>query len=323
MRLLYVSSGQKTLSDLNPSIVSAFKKLSKDLTSFSFAYHYTEQEKDSELIRKMKEFKPDYVVNFGHTTHDIVDLLTPFNVPVGLWVVNDPYSMSNYEKLVGKFDFMITQDSGMVEFYKQIKKKPCIHLPLATNPSNYYPMDLEKKYDVCFIGNAWPGRIPFLDKLIPHLSKRNFILIGKGWHKLKNYHLIQHNILEKTIEPDEVSRIYNQTKITLNIHRDRNDVNKNPYNLPAYTPNNRTFDIAAAKAFQVTTHRKDLEKYYNLDKEIVSYHDHDDLLQKIDLYLQKNERRENIANLAYLRTLREHTYYARLQELIDKIKIEL
>jgi spore maturation protein CgeB len=320
MRLLYISSGKKTLSDLNPSIIGAFREIAREETAFQFESYFTEQEPLKHLDLKIQNFKPDCIVVFGHDAYPVMKNIKNLNVPIGLWVVNDPYNIANYEWKVPEYDFIITQDSGTVSYYRRKKRKPCIYLPLAVNPNNYYPMNMAYQYDVSFVGNGWPGRISFFDQLIPSLVNRKFILIGKGWDKLKHYHQIKNAIVDQTIEPVDVATIYNQSKIVLNIHRDRNDIHKNPQNLPAYTPNNRTFDIAGCKTFQLATCRRDLNLFYELDKEIVCYKTVQDCIEKIDQYLQDDPLREEIAQRAYERTMKDHTYHSRLKEAIKRLQ---
>jgi spore maturation protein CgeB len=319
VRLLYVTSGRMTLSDLTPSIVQAFEQIEKEIDDFAIKTHYINHESKIKLIQKIQNFKPEVIVVFGQDSHPITKTLKNFNIPIGLWVVNDPYNISNYEEKVQDYDFMITEESSCVSFYEMVKNRPCIHFPLAVNPKNYYAMELDYKYDICFIGMAWPDRIPFIDAIAPKLSDKKFILIGKGWEKLKQYHRIKGNILDQIVKPNEAAKYYNQSKIVLNIHRAKNDVNKNPYDLPANTPNNRTFDIAACKAFQLLTYREDLNKFFKLEKEIVSYKDETDLLEKIEYYLKNDTTREEIADKAYQRTMHEHTYYARVKAFIPKL----
>ncbi|MCK4257689.1 MAG: glycosyltransferase [Halanaerobiales bacterium] len=323
MNLLYVSSGKKTLSDLNPSIVSAFRELENDLEGFSVETFFTEKEPIQSLMEKTKKFKPSIIVVFGHDAHPITETLKTFGVPIGLWVVNDPYSLSNYEQKVKYYNFIITQESSCLLFYRKKRDTPSIHCPLAVNINNYYPMETSYEYDICFVGNAWPGRVGFFNSLIPSLHGKKIIIIGNGWYKLKHYQEIKSHFRLEIMEPLEVTRYYNRSKIVLNVHRDNNDVNRNPENIPAYTPNNRTFDIGACKAFQLITHRRDLKKYYDLNKEIVSYNNLKDLIQKINYYLTNEQLRNEIAEQAYKRTLLDHTYYVRLRGLIKKLDTQI
>lgn len=325
MRLLYVSSGKKTLSDLNPSIVNSFKQLQKDLKNFAFQSFFTEKEQIKRLMVEGERFKPDIIVVFGQDAHNITKVLKRFSVPIGLWVVNDPYRITDYENKVKAYDFVITEESSCVPFYKQKLNTASIHCPLAVNPNNYRPMDKIKdnQFDLCFVGNATPSRLAFFDKVIPSLNKNKLILIGQGWRKLKTYQKAKTSILNKIIQPSETAKYYNQSKIVLNIHRGDDDMNKNPYKLPAHTPNNRTFDIAACKAFQLTDCRKDLNDFYELNKEIVCFKGEQDFVKKAEYYLKNAKERKEIAKQAYKRTMNDHTYYQRFHVLIDKLQKQI
>ncbi len=320
MRLLFVSLGKKMMSDLNPNFVDAFRRLEKEIKNFSFEKFYYNKEPIKNLDIKVQNFKPDIILVFEENVHFITKKLKKYRIPLGFWVVNDPYNSNFYRDKVLDYDFVITEDSGALSFYKQ-RGKPTIHFPLATNPKNYHPVKSNYQYDICFVGNGWPQRIIFFDKLIPWIKKRKLRLkmVGLWWKKLKHYKQVKGNILEKVVGPSEVSKYYSQSKIVLNVHRTKNDVQRNPENLPANTPNNRTFDIAACRAFQLISHRSDLPKFYVLDKEIVSYHNFKDITKKSDYYLKNDKLREQIAMNAYKRTLRDHTYYVRLKGLIRQL----
>lgn len=319
MRLLYVSSGKKTLSDLNPSIVSALKSL-QEKENFQLETYFSDLEPLSRLKEKLDDFQPQIAVIFGHDAHPIHHYLKQYQIPIGLWVVNDPYSLSNYDDKVSEYGFMITQEESTVNYYKEKRNKPTLHVPLAVNPSNYFPMNDDYEYDICFIGNGWPTRRIFFDQLLPHLKGKRIVIIGRKWNKLKNYRKMKKYIKNKIVEPIQAAKIYNKTKIILNIHRDANDVNKNFENLPALTPNNRTFDIAACQAFQLTTFREGLTDFYSLEDEIVSYKTMEELVEKVEYYLENDELREQMAKKAYEKTLKTHTYEKRMKDFIVQLK---
>ncbi|WP_054949715.1 CgeB family protein [Numidum massiliense] len=325
MRLFYVSSGKTTLSHLSPNIIGAFKQLARKERQFHFDSLMLKDGKQS-LARKLVQFRPNVILVFGHDTHSpqLIHQLRAAKVPIGLWVVNDPYNLTNYEQKVRFYDFVVTQEASCVSFYEQ-RNKPCIHLALATNPANYYPAEVPRKYvsDICFIGNAWPGRIKFFNRLAPFLLQRHFVIVGKWWEGLAQFKKMHAHIVSRTIPPQEVLKYYNGAKIVLNIHRDANDIDKNPYNIPAHTPNNRTFDIAACRAFQLSTAREDFAQFYEIGREMVCYHHVKDLQQKIGYYLQHGNERRRIAQRAYRRTLSDHTYVARLQQLLRSLEVKV
>ncbi|MDR6999847.1 glycosyltransferase [Neobacillus niacini] len=326
MRLFFISSGTKTLSYLDPNIISAFRHIEKHAAApFKFACFHPDKENMQYLYFKVYKFRPNIIIFLNNIIPiQYFSQLKRLRVPIGLWVVDDPYMISLHITKAKMFDFVITEDSGAVPVYKNNNIKP-IHLPLAVNPSFYSPMEVpdKYKYDICFVGSALPIRLKIIDDLTPFLKDKKFILIGRWWQKLKNYSILKNNIINHTIPPNEVAKYYNGTKIVLNIHRTVNDVNLNPQRVPAYTPNNRTFDIAACQAFQLATYRRDLEKYFDLGNEMVCYHNVQDLKEKIDYYLENNTEKQRIAENAYKRTMHDHTYVKRLEELIGILKKEI
>jgi spore maturation protein CgeB len=81
----------------------------------------------------------------------------------------------------------------------------------------------------------------------------------------------------------------------------------------------RNFEIPGCGGFLLTGYADNLEDYYEIDKEIVVYKDTNDLIDKIKYYLDHNEEREIIAQAGYERTLRDHTYEKRFNEIFKTI----
>jgi spore maturation protein CgeB len=193
---------------------------------------------------------------------------------------------------------------------------------LAVNPAKYRPVNVPPKYrsDICFVGSAFPVRLHFFDQMTPFLLKKRFIIIGQWWERLKNFDHLKHRIHNDPIPPSEVVKYYNGAKIVLNIHRTQNDRRDNHRNLPAYSPNNRTFEIAACRSFQLLSCRRDLPKFYAPGQEMVCFQNLKDLKRKINYYLAHEDEREQIAVKAYRRTLKDHTYRVRLRYLIHLLE---
>ncbi|WP_054949714.1 CgeB family protein [Numidum massiliense] len=329
MRLLYIAAGSKTLSEVDPNMISAFQQLQKERPSFAFKAVSSRREPLQRLQATIDSFRPDVVIAFkGASSPVIVERLKSKGIPVGLFVVDDPHNLKKHKQKARSFDFVMTQEASCVPFYRR-HKKPALHLPLAVNPEKYYPRAVAKKYesDICFVGSALPVRLALFDKLAPFLQKKKFVIVGRWWEQLKKYAQLQRHIRNETIPPDEVAKYYNGAKIVLNIHRDNNDAvpkthrNGNSYNLPTYTPNNRTFDIAACRAFQLTSARRDIKNFYAPNEEIVCFDGIADLKQKINYYLAHEQERKRVAALAYERTMREHTYVNRLREFVKQLEV--
>jgi spore maturation protein CgeB len=55
---------------------------------------------------------------------------------------------------------------------------------------------------------------------------------------------------------------------------------------------------------------------FELDKEVIAYRTREECAEMIQYYLEHEDERKQIARAGQQRTLRDHTYYQRMQELV-------
>jgi spore maturation protein CgeB len=79
----------------------------------------------------------------------------------------------------------------------------------------------------------------------------------------------------------------------------------------------RTFEVPGAGGFLLTENAQGLDQFYLPGKEIVTYDSLDDLVQKAKYFLSHPCERDAIALAGFKRTLNEHTYEARLKDMLD------
>jgi spore maturation protein CgeB len=65
----------------------------------------------------------------------------------------------------------------------------------------------------------------------------------------------------------------------------------------------------------VTDAKRNLDKLFDVGREVVAYEDTNDLVEKIHFFLSHEEERERIAHAGQQRTLHDHTYLERMSEL--------
>jgi spore maturation protein CgeB len=126
----------------------------------------------------------------------------------------------------------------------------------------------------------------------------------KGWLNVRNQKAIYRG---KVNRREELVKIYNSSKINLNIHLARNALNL------------RVFDISACRAFGLHSFRPDLLQLFRED-EVAYFKDKKDLIGKIDFYLRNPEEREKVALRGQRRVLREHTFRDRVRTIIEVVK---
>jgi len=100
--------------------------------------------------------------------------------------------------------------------------------------------------------------------------------------------------------------VFARSKIVINRHI---DVAKN------YANNMRMFEATGMGALLITDEKKNMEEFFKVDKEVVTYKNPTDLIKKAKYYLNHPKEAAEIAKAGQDRTLREHTYKNRMKEL--------
>jgi len=82
----------------------------------------------------------------------------------------------------------------------------------------------------------------------------------------------------------------------------------------------RLFEIPACGAMQISYYVEGLEQVFNIGKEIAIYISLDDLLGKVNFYLQHDDLRGQMINAAYKRVMDEHCYWKKLIKMFEQLK---
>jgi len=105
----------------------------------------------------------------------------------------------------------------------------------------------------------------------------------------------------------EMYRILGSSLLTLNNHIDV---------AGAYAGNLRLFEATGVGTLLVTDWKKNLHEMFATGEEVVAYRSADECAEIVQYYLEHDEKRAAIARAGQQRTLRDHTYYHRAQELV-------
>jgi len=296
---------------------------------------------NKELLEVVQKEKPDlcFFFLFGdeikkQTIKKITreNKTTTFN-----WFADDHFRFCNFSKYYAPlFNWVSTTDSQAIKKYNKIGYKNAIKTQWACNQFLYKPSNIEKIYDVSFIGQPHSDRRKVVDKI--KKAGINIKCWGNGWENGR-------------VSQDEMIKIFSQSKINLNLTKSSGNINlkalasiflKKELNnslkivSPKYWLGNfqfilnkkreqikgRNFEIPGSGGFLLTSDADNLTDYYQDGKEIVIYKDIDDMINKIKYYLEHNQERERIAKAGYERTLREHTYEKRFNNIFKTIQYE-
>jgi spore maturation protein CgeB len=253
------------------------------------------------------------------------------------WFADDHWRFDNFSKYWAPcFNWIATTDSQAREKYRKIGYNKAISSQWGFNHFFYKFLDLPKIYDVSFIGQPHGNR----KKIIAKLKKAGIEVNcwGKGWPN-------------GWVSNEEMMRIFSQTKINLSFTKSSNynivksiggiflkklrrgkrnpivpenpcywwDNVKSLYNRKRKQIRTRDFDILGCKSFVLSEAADNIEDYYQNNKEIVIFYTIEELILKIKYYLVHPEEREKIAQAGYGRTLKDHTYEKRFQQIFKTI----
>jgi hypothetical protein len=84
-----------------------------------------------------------------------------------------------------------------------------------------------------------------------------------------------------------------------------------------YANNMRLFESTGVGAMLLTDAKRNLDELFEPGKEVVAYDGVDDLVAKVNYYLEHDGERAAIAEAGQKRTLTEHTYSSRMPELVE------
>jgi len=83
----------------------------------------------------------------------------------------------------------------------------------------------------------------------------------------------------------------------------------------AYAGNVRLFEATGVGTLLITDWKKNLNEMFEPGKEVVAYRTPDECLEMIQYYLEHEDQRQAIASAGQRRTLRDHTYRQRMEQL--------
>lgn len=182
----------------------------------------------------------------------------------------------------------------------------------ADNNANKYGDD-EKKYgsDVSFAGAGYFNRKNVFTKL----TDFNFKIWGNDWiADMPLSLLIQDG--GKRFTEEEAVKIYNYSKININLHSSMWHWDINP---DGDFLNPRVYEILGCGGFQLVDRRRYMKGVFEDGKDLVVFDSVEDLRKKIRYYLDNEHERSAIAEHGYNTVRKHHTYEQRVSEMMNII----
>lgn len=269
------------------------------------------------IMARCAETKPDliFVLAQAPLGEGCLNRFRANNIPTAFWFVEDFRLMDYWQGVAPLYDYFFTiQRDKFFDKLKEMGIKNFSYLPLAASPDIHKRLVLTEEElttygsDISFVGAGYYNRRNLFKGLLDYDLK----IWGSDW---EIYSPLRKHIQRsgERIDTEETVKIFNATKVNINLHSSTYYEGINPY---GDFVNPRTFEIAACGAFQLVDYRSELPGLFNIGEEIICFQDISDLRKKIDYYLFHPEERERIAQKARERVLRDHTYEQRMEDML-------
>jgi spore maturation protein CgeB len=290
------------------------------------------KEMNEQLLDKVKEENPELcffeLINHQISRDTIKRVTGSGKTTTFNWFSDDSWRFDIFSKYYAKlFDWVSTTDLQAIPKYHKIGYRNVIRSQWGCNSALYRPAKSVKKFehDVTFVGKAYGNR-PYLISLVRD-AKINVECWGNGWPNGR-------------ISQEDMTMVFSKSKINLNLSKEQKNLNST-YILGTFfnreitghvRPNDprewvprvkylikesrnqmkgRLFEIPGCGGFMLTEHTDNIEDYYVEGREIATFYDESDLIEKIQYYLKEKNERISIAKAGYKRTMKDHTYEKR------------
>ncbi len=257
------------------------------------------------------------IVTGGHRVFpETVKSLRDRGVVCILWTIDPPLNFRPILNVAPFYDQIFCQGTEGIELLEGAGIRGARWLPMACDPDWHYPLECSpferESYgsDVVFVGSYYPERA----KLFERLSGLDLAIWGPGWDSLNGHSPLHRCIRGAHTMPGEWLKIYSASKIVLATHY------QDPQGrFPVYQASPRVFEALACGAFVICDRQRDVFSLFEEGTHLVSFHDSDDLVEKVKYYLEHPAERSAIAARGRTECLAKHTYVHRIQDLLSII----
>jgi len=309
------------------------KHIVDTVIAFDYMTIFQEQGKDCmnhQLLSKVCSEKPDVVIIVPYTDQfipQVIDEINKHTVTLG-YFFDDVWRAEYCGFWAKHFTYVTTSDINGVKRWQDSGYANFIYSPFGCNHRFFVKKNLNKIYDVSFVGGRHQYRVWIVNRL--RKAGVNVNAWGYGWPKGR-------------LSFKDMVDVFNQSRINLNLSnnmsldlryilssgksvKDTYRVLRDSYRALFRLDSKikemvkaRHFEINSCGGFQLSYYVEGLEHHYQIGDEIAIYDSVDAMVDKVLYYLKHQGEREVIAQCGYERTLRDHTMEKRFQYIFENL----
>ena len=256
--------------------------------------------RNPQLEALVRRFAPDLllVVHGRIATPKLAKILP--TVPSGIWLLDEPYEVDDTSRNSRHYGHAFVCDPVTLHRHERSS-----YLPVCYDPQVHMPGAGDRPYAVGFIGGGNSTRDRYLAALAwaGHLS----YVIGGAWQSSA----VNRLTVSRNVAPAETAARYQQTRIVLNVFREKHHYNVQ--HVPATSLNPRVYEAFACGALVASEWRPEAD---TLLPEMPTFRSVTECVDLVADLLAHPDRAEAI-RVACAERIRPHTYRARLQTVLE------
>lgn len=293
----------------------------------------------------------------GMVEPDVIDAIRATGALTTNFSCNNAHQFDNVRTISPHFDINLHSEHDTGRKFSAIGATP-LWFQMAANPRYYYPKHLARTMDASFVGMNYALRADYIFFLLEQgIDVHAF---GPGWTlndtkaRWKAYARRQLNTFRSTfartvaeqsrlsakinqidlsrllasrypnnlhlpVTEDDMVRIYNQSSIVLGFLEvyDAHDPSKSI----VQHLHLREFEAPMAGALYLTNYSDELAEHYIPDKEVLTFRNRHELLDKLRYYLSHPDKADTVRWAGHLRALRDHTWQQRFTTLFKQLSL--
>jgi len=274
----------------------------------------TKSQKNRRLLKVLKaqiqRAKPD-VLYLQNLYWPGTDFIREIRADVKLIVGQIAYGLSPTLDL-SVYDLILTSFPHFVDRFRQMGGS-CEYFRIGFGAKTLQRLeDTRRRYPIVFVG-TYSGRTgPHAagTRLLEYVTSRAPVQFwGQGQNALQPDSPIRQTFHGEAWGID-MYKVLAQGGIVLNRHAEWAE---------RYANNMRLYEATGVGAMLLTDDKDNLNNLFQVGKEVVAYRSQYDCAERLEYYLDHEDERAAIAAAGQRRTLNEHTYHHRMQELVQII----
>lgn len=262
------------------------------------------------------------------------------------------------EQLSLQFDYNLYSEKTAREKFVKIGVNS-LWWPMASNPKYFKPENHERTIDVSFVGGNYGLRVRYIKYLLQ--KGINVHAHGPGWQgggaktpfrsvakrylygiqSLFSSHVKDQAHASAKLADHDIRRLISKN-FPSNVHPPISDAelislySKSIISLgfldvyDSHDPSSgvlrhlhlREFEAPMCGALYCTGYSEELAEMFEPGKEVLTYHNEEDLLDKINYYLKHKDKCESVRIAGRQRALNDHTYQRRFKQLFTEIGLK-